>query len=198
MVTANALGGFEFTHRELRNLWTEGPRAVSVYESFAWFYAVNTGQISIRHGLRGANCALVGEQAAGLDAIGQARRCVRGGARLALAGGVDSALDPWGWVAQLSTGRVSKDPDPGRAYRPFDRTACGYLPGEGGPLDVAAAALAIRDGVIPATFGTSSVPSEYGLDLVTGCPRAGRPVSSALVLARGQGGFNAAVVLRAV
>ncbi len=301
VVTANALGGFDFTHRELRNLWSDGPRAVSVYESFAWFYAVNTGQISIRNGMRGPNCALVAEQAGGLDAIGQARRTIRRGAKLVLAGGVDSALDPWGWVAQLSCGRISRDPDPRRAYRPFDRTACGYLPGEGGallvleaavrrgarvygeiagyaanfdpppgsarppalrraielaladagleprdvsvvfadaagvpvldraeaaaisavfgprsvpvtapkaltgrlyagggPLDVAAAALSIRDGVIPATCATSSVPDEYGIDLVTGRPRAGQPVITALVLARGKCGFNAAIILRAV
>jgi act minimal PKS chain-length factor (CLF/KS beta) len=71
----------------------------------------------------------------------------------------------------------------------------------GGPLDVAAAALSIRDGVIPATFATSSVPDEYGIDLVTGRPRRSRPglpVTAALVLARGKGGFNAAIILRAV
>lgn len=53
IVTASASGGFEFTHREFRKLWSRGPEHVSVYESFAWFYAVNTGQISIRHGMRG-------------------------------------------------------------------------------------------------------------------------------------------------
>ena len=73
VVTANALGGFEFTHREFHKLWTEGPQTVSVYESFAWFYAVNAGQISIRHGMRGPSSALVTEQAGGLDAVGHAR-----------------------------------------------------------------------------------------------------------------------------
>ncbi len=63
VVTSNATGGFEFTHREIRKLWTEGPERVSVYESFAWFYAVNTGQISIRNGLRGPSGVLVAEQA---------------------------------------------------------------------------------------------------------------------------------------
>ena len=305
VVTSNALGGFEFTHNELRNLWAEGPDAVSVYESFAWFYAVNTGQIAIRNGLRGRNNTLVAEQAGGLDAIGHARRTIRRGVKLMLAGGVDSAFDPWGWVAQLSTGQISLDRDPRRAYRPFDGTACGYLPGEGGaflvleeagsaiargvdrvygeiagyastfdppatsarppalrraielaladaglqpadisvvfadaagipaldraeaaaisgvfgprsvpvtapkaltgrlyagggPLDVAAAALSIRDGVIPATAATSAVPDDYDIDLVVGHPRTGEAVTAALVLARGKCGFNSAVVLRAV
>ncbi|MEU1013219.1 ketosynthase chain-length factor [Streptomyces sp. NPDC005890] len=138
VVTSNALGGFEFTHRELAKLWSKGPEHVSVYESFAWFYAVNTGQISIRHGMRGPNKALVAEQAGGLDAIGHARRAVRQGTGLVVTGGVDSALDPWGWASQLSGGRVSAT-----SYRPFDVHADGYIPGEGGALlvmeDLAAA-----------------------------------------------------------
>ncbi|EFL22667.1 granaticin polyketide putative beta-ketoacyl synthase 2 [Streptomyces himastatinicus ATCC 53653] len=134
VVTANALGGFEFTHREFQKLWSQGPEFVSVYESFAWFYAVNTGQISIRHAMRGPSAALVAEQAGGLDALGHARRTVRRGTALVLSGGVDSALDPWGWASQLAGGRVSRVADPARAYLPFDAAACGYVPGEGGAL----------------------------------------------------------------
>ncbi|MFE4973306.1 ketosynthase chain-length factor [Kitasatospora sp. NPDC056651] len=134
VVTANASGGFDFTHREFKKLWSQGPEHVSVYESFAWFYAVNTGQLSIRHGMRGPSVALVAEQAGGLDALGQARRTVRAGVPLVVCGGVDSALDPWGWASHLSGGRVSVDPDPATAYRPFDARARGYLPGEGGAI----------------------------------------------------------------
>lgn len=304
VVTANAQGGFEFTHREFNKLWSQGSQAVSAYESFAWFYAVNTGQISIRNGMRGPSSAMVAEQAGGLDAIGHARRTIRRGAKLVLTGGVDSALDPWGWVSQLSSGRISHDPDLGRAYRPFDSTARGYLPGEGGailtlenaqsaderqaprrygeivgyastfdpppdsnrppalrraieqslldagmqpsdvdvvfadasgvadldraeakaltdvfgassvpvtapktltgrlyagggPLDVAAAALSMRHGVIPPTAATEDIPAEYGIDLVLGQSRA-CPIGTALILARGKGGFNSAIILRAV
>lgn len=132
VVTANACGGFDFTHREFRKLWSEGPKSVSVYESFAWFYAVNTGQISIRHGMRGPSSALVAEQAGGLDALGHARRTIRRGTPLVVSGGVDSALDPWGWVSQIASGRISTATDPDRAYLPFDERAAGYVPGEGG------------------------------------------------------------------
>jgi minimal PKS chain-length factor (CLF/KS beta) len=136
VVTANASGGFEFTHREFRKLWSLGPEHVSVYESFAWFYAVNTGQISIRHGMRGPSAALVAEQAGGLDALGQARRTVRGGVPLVVSGGVDSAFDPWGWISHLASGRIAMSPDPAAAYRPFDARAAGYVPGEGGAICV--------------------------------------------------------------
>ncbi|MFF0470881.1 ketosynthase chain-length factor [Micromonospora zamorensis] len=134
VVTANALGGFAFTHREFHKLWSQGPHYVSVYESFAWFYAVNTGQISIRNGMRGPSSAVVTEQAGGLDAIGHARRTIRLGTPLMLTGGVDSALDPWGWASHLSSGRVSLVDSADRAYLPFAADATGYLPGEGGAI----------------------------------------------------------------
>ncbi|MFG3157819.1 ketosynthase chain-length factor [Streptomyces sp. NPDC048219] len=303
VVTSTAQGGFDFTHREFRKLWSRGPEFVSVYESFAWFYAVNTGQISIRHAARGPSAALVAEQAGGLDAIGHARRTVASGTPLVLCGGVDSALDPWGWVSQLADQRVSTAADPERAYLPFDAEARGHVPGEGGamlivedaisaarrgapqvygeiagyaatfdpapgsgrppalgraarlaldqaglepadidvvfadgaarpeadraeatairelfgprgvpvtvpkallgrmcagggPADLVAALLALRDGVVPATRHTVRVPAPYEIDLVVGEPRDIHP-RSALVLARGRHGFNAAVVLTA-
>ncbi len=300
VVTASSSGGFEFGQRELEKLWSKGPEHVSAYQSFAWFYAVNTGQISIRHGMRGPGGVLVSDQAGGLDAIAHARRHVRRGTRLVVSGGVDSSLCPWGWVALLSSGGLSTRADPCRAYLPFDVEACGHVAGEGGaivvledgersgnatpygeiagygatfdpkpgtgrepglrraaelalveagltsgevdvvfadaagvpdldrseaeaiaklfgrggvpvtapktmtgrlysggaPLDVVAALLSIRDGVIPPTVHTTRPVPEYGIDLVTEA-RPG-PLRVALVLARGHGGFNSAMVVRAV
>jgi act minimal PKS chain-length factor (CLF/KS beta) len=134
VVTSNATGGFEFTHREFAKLWQEGPAAVSVYESFAWFYAVNTGQISIRHGMRGPGTVIVSEQAGGIDALGSARRLIQSGTKLILSGGVDSSFDPWGWVSHMASGRLSASSQPEDAYLPFDRRANGYVPGEGGAI----------------------------------------------------------------
>ncbi|MET9902809.1 ketosynthase chain-length factor [Streptomyces sp. NPDC006446] len=300
VMTASTCGGFEFGQDQLQNLWSKGSQYVSAYQSFAWFYAVNTGQISIRNGLRGPSGVVVSDQAGGLDALAHARRLVRKGSDLILSGGVDAAICPWGWAAQLTTGKLSREEHPERAYLPFDADASGYVPGEGGalliledadaarrrgaariygeisgygstfdprpgsgrepalrkaveialddaglapgqidvvfadaagvpeldrteadaitavfgpravpvtapktmtgrlgsgaaPLDVATALLAMRDGVIPPTANVTPAPG-YGLDLVT-APRH-TPVSTALVLARGHGGFNSALVLR--
>jgi len=135
VVTAAAGGGYEFGQRELTKLHGQGPDHVSAYQSFAWFYAVNTGQISIRNGLRGAGSVVVSEQAGGLDALAQARRQLRDeGTLLTLAGGVDSVLSPWAWVTHQSTGMMSRSTDPARAYLPFDGAANGYVPGEGGAV----------------------------------------------------------------
>jgi act minimal PKS chain-length factor (CLF/KS beta) len=301
VVTASSAGGFEFGQRELERFFGQGPQFMGAYMSFAWFYAVNTGQISIRHGLKGPGGVVVSDQAGGLDAIAQARRQLRRGSSLIACGGVDGSICPWGWVAQLTSGRISTSEDPAAAYLPFDSRAAGHVPAEGGAililedaeaaaergapqiygeiagyaatfdprpgsgrepalrravenaladaemdaheidvvfadaagtpeldlaeaevisavfggrpvpvtapktmlgrmyagaasLDVAAALLAIRDGVIPPTINVR--PSErYPIDLVVGAPRPA-PLRSALIVARGQGGFNSALVVR--
>jgi act minimal PKS chain-length factor (CLF/KS beta) len=134
VVTASSSGGFEFAQNELQKLWSKGPEYVSAYQSFAWFYAVNTGQISIRNGMRGPSGVLVTEQAGGLDAIAHGRRHIRKGTGLVVTGGVDASLCPWGMVSQMTSGRLSRSSDPERAYVPFDTSADGYVPGEGGAL----------------------------------------------------------------
>ena len=134
VITASSSGGFEFGEGELRNLWSKGGAYVSAYQSFAWFYAVNSGQLSIRHGLRGPSGVLVSEQAGGLDALADARRRIRKGSSVILSGGVDASICSWGWVAQLAGGRLSTASDPSRAYQPFDTGATGHVPGEGGAL----------------------------------------------------------------
>ncbi|MFF2578485.1 ketosynthase chain-length factor [Streptomyces goshikiensis] len=301
VVTAASAGGFEFGQRELEALWSKGGQHVSAYQSFAWFYAVNSGQISIRHGLRGPSGVLVTEQAGGLDAVAQARRQLRKGSQVMVTGGVDGSICPWGWTAHLTSGRLSTRDDPARAYLPFDADADGQVPGEGGailvledagtarargartygalagyaatfdpapgvpgepglrraaemaleqagvtpaevdvvfadgsgvpdqdrleaeaitkvfgpggvavtvpktmtgrlaaggaPLDLAAALLSVRDGVIPPTVNAGRLADGCDLDLVTEARRL--PVRTALVLARGYGGFNAAAVVTA-
>ncbi|MFD7107039.1 ketosynthase chain-length factor [Streptomyces celluloflavus] len=297
--TAGSFGGFEFGQRELEKLWSHGPAHVSAYMSFAWFYAVNSGQISIRHDMRGPSGVLVGDQAGGLDAVAQARRNVRKGTPLVVSGGMESSLCPYGWTARVSGGELSTGDDVHDAYRPFAAGARGHVPGEGGamlvvedgerarargarvygriagcgatfdpapereaepglrravedaladaglepsavgvvfadgwgtvaadrteakaingvfgpgavpvtvpktmtgrlnsgagPVDLAWALLAMRDGVIPPTVNVPEAASEYGIDLVTE-PRH-RNLDAALVLARGEGGFNSAMVL---
>ncbi len=134
VITASSAGGFEFGQRELQNLWSRGSGYVSAYQSFAWFYAVNTGQISIRNGMKGPSGVVVTDQAGGLDAVAHARRQIRKGSRLIVSGGVDGSICPWGWVAQLAGGRLSTGEDPGTAYLPFDARAAGHVAAEGGAI----------------------------------------------------------------
>lgn len=134
IVTASSAGGFEFGQRELEKFFGQGYEFMGAYMSFAWFYAVNSGQISIRHELKGPGGVLVTDQAGGLDAIAHARRQIRRGSKVIVSGGVDGAICPWGWVCQLTSGRLSTSDDPAAAYLPFDPRAAGHVPAEGGAI----------------------------------------------------------------
>ncbi|UVS78751.1 ketosynthase chain-length factor [Actinokineospora sp. UTMC 2448] len=188
VLTAASGGGFEFGQRELEALWGKDSTHVSAYQSFAWFYPVNSGQISIRHGLRGPGGAVVTEQAGGLDAIAMARRDIRCGTRAMVSGGVDGSLCPWSWLCQTRSGRLSPAVDADRAYLPFDADASGYVPGEGGAL------LVIED---PATAGECRYGEIAGY-AATFDPRpgSGRPpaLRRAVELALGDAGMDPAEV----
>jgi act minimal PKS chain-length factor (CLF/KS beta) len=77
------------------------------------------------------------------------------------------------------------------------KTMTGRLYAGGAALDVAAALMSIRDSVIPPAVGVERLAPDCPVDLVTDVPRETR-VRVALVVARGYGGFNAALVVRAV
>ncbi|MEZ3182565.1 ketosynthase chain-length factor [Streptomyces pimonensis] len=168
VVTAGASGGFEFGQRELQALWSRGSQYVSAYQSFAWFYAVNTGQISIRNGMRGPGGVVVADQAGGLDAVARARRQVRRGTPVMMTGAVDASLCPWGWVAWMAGGTLSTSDDPQHAYLPFDARANGGVPGEGGAL------LVLEDA---ATAYERGAPTVYGEILGYGATFDPRPGS---------------------
>jgi minimal PKS chain-length factor (CLF/KS beta) len=137
VVTASTSGGLEFGQRELQKLWSQGWNQVSAYMSFAWYYAVHTGQISIKNGARGPGGVLSSEQAGGLDALAFARRKVRAGTSVMVTGGVDGMICPYGIAIQSASGEVSPCADIHAAYLPFDKHASGHVPGEGGAILIA-------------------------------------------------------------
>jgi act minimal PKS chain-length factor (CLF/KS beta) len=154
IVTASSAGGFEFGQRELEKFFGQGYEFMGAYMSFAWFYAVNSGQISIRHQLKGPGGVLVTDQAGGLDAIAHARRQIRRGSKVIVSGGVDGAICPWGWVCQLTSGRLSTSDDPAAAYLPFDPRAAGHVPAEGGAILILEDAEAARERGARQVYGT--------------------------------------------
>ncbi|MEU1180041.1 ketosynthase chain-length factor [Streptomyces sp. NPDC005820] len=149
VVTAASSGGTEFGQHEMENLYRQGSSWVGAYQSIAWFYAATTGQVSIRHGMRGPCGVICCEQAGGLDALGQSRRLLNSGSRLVLSGGTDASLCPYGLVAQLSSGKLSTEDDPARAYLPFDAAASGFVPGEGGAMLVVESAESAQGRGVP-------------------------------------------------
>jgi len=135
VITASSSGGNEFGQREIQSLWAKGPRFVGAYQSIAWFYAATTGQISIKHGMKGACGVIVSEQAGGLDAIAAAARQIRRGeVDAVLTGGTEAPVGPYAITCQQHNCLMAEGDDPETAYRPFSADAHGYVPGEGGAI----------------------------------------------------------------
>ena len=132
VITASSSGGNEFGQREIQALWKKGPVFVGAYQSIAWFYAATTGQISIKHGMKGPSGVVLAEGAGGLEALAHSRRTIRR-AWTAVSGGVEAPIGRRDHC-QLGTGFLSTAQDPAAAYRPFDARANGYVPGEGGAI----------------------------------------------------------------
>jgi act minimal PKS chain-length factor (CLF/KS beta) len=134
VITASSSGGNLFGQREIESLWSKGPEHVTAYQSIAWFYAATTGQISIRHGMKGPCGVVVAEQAGGLDALGLSRRALRSGSRVVVTGGTEAPVGPYALTCQIASGLLSTDPDPATAFRPFAPDSTGHVPGEGGAI----------------------------------------------------------------
>ncbi|MFC8389735.1 beta-ketoacyl-[acyl-carrier-protein] synthase family protein [Streptomyces sp. NPDC057238] len=135
VMVGNILGGWEFAERELRNLWTDGPRAVSPYQATAWFPAAPQGNICIDQGVKGPARTFVADRASGAYAlIGGAEALLRDRADVVIAGGVEAPLSPYGWLCLETSGLGAKARGtlaPDELYRPFDAGHGGSVFGEG-------------------------------------------------------------------
>ena len=115
-------------------LHLKGPRRISPFFIPMSLINLASGQVSIRHGFKGPNHAVVTACATGAHAIGDAARIIKyGDADVMVAGGAESAVVPvgiGGFVAcrALSTGF---NDEPERASRPYDKDRDGFVMGEG-------------------------------------------------------------------
>jgi 3-oxoacyl-(acyl-carrier-protein) synthase len=134
VMVGNVLGGWEFAERELRDLWTQGPRKVSPYQATAWFPAAPQGNICIQYGIRGRARTFVCDRASGAYALIHGAETIRRGhADVVLAGGTEQPLSPYAWLCCQTGGFLTPlgNRDPQHAYRAFDRRHGGTVIGEG-------------------------------------------------------------------
>jgi minimal PKS chain-length factor (CLF/KS beta) len=151
-ITASSSGGNEFGQKEIQALWGKGPKFVGAYQSIAWFYAATTGQISIRYGLKGPCGVVIAEGAGGLESLQHARRTIRRGVDTIVAGGTEGPIGPYALTCQMGNGYLSTAAQVADAYRPFDRRANGYIPGEGGAIVLVESAARAQERGAPQTY----------------------------------------------
>jgi len=130
---ASGIGGFSTIEREHKALIDGGPRRISPFFIPAAIINLAAGQVSIRFGAKGPNSATCTACSASAHAIGDAFEIIRrNDADVMIAGGSEAAITPLG-VGGFAAMRAlsTRNDDPQRASRPFDKDRDGFVMGEG-------------------------------------------------------------------
>ncbi len=136
VIVGTAIGGITTLVAEYDTLLAKGPARVSPFLMPMMLSDMTSGQLSIKLGAKGVNYALISACASGADSIGEAANIIRrGDADIALAGGTEAAITPI-CMAGFSAAKAltTRNDDPARASRPFDRTRDGFVMAEGAGL----------------------------------------------------------------
>ncbi|HEX2035949.1 MAG TPA: beta-ketoacyl-ACP synthase II [Chloroflexota bacterium] len=129
----SGMGGLVTLTEQFEVLRRRGPERVSPFLVPMMICDMASGQISITLGARGPNLAIVSACATGAHAIGEAAALIqRGGADIMIAGGSEAVITPIG-VAGFAAAKAlsTRNDEPARASRPFDRERDGFVMGEG-------------------------------------------------------------------
>jgi 3-oxoacyl-[acyl-carrier-protein] synthase II len=134
VLIGSGIGGLGGIYDAAVTLHDRGPRRISPFFIPGRLINLAGGQVSIAHGLKGPNHAVVTACSTGAHAIGDAGRLIAlGDAKVMVAGGAESAVNRLalaGFAAcrALSTGFNDR---PTQASRPYDRDRDGFVMGEG-------------------------------------------------------------------
>jgi 3-oxoacyl-[acyl-carrier-protein] synthase II len=130
---ASGIGGFSTIEREHKALLEGGPRRISPFFIPASIINLAAGQVSIRFSAKGPNSATCTACSASAHAIGDAFEIIRrNDADVMIAGGSEAAITPMG-VGGFAAMRAlsTRNDEPSRASRPFDKDRDGFIMGEG-------------------------------------------------------------------
>jgi 3-oxoacyl-[acyl-carrier-protein] synthase II len=133
VLIGSGIGGMETFETQHTVLLEKGPGRVSPFFIQMMISDMAAGQVSIQYGLKGPNFGTVSACASGAHAIGEALRLLRAGdADVIIAGGAEASITPMA-IAGFNSARAlsTRNDDPHRASRPFDRDRDGFVIGEG-------------------------------------------------------------------
>ena len=133
VITGCGLGGLSTLENNCVTLKSRGPRRVSPFFIPMMIGNMAPGMISIHFGAKGPNASIATACAAGTHAVGDSFKIIRcGEADAMITGGVESVVNPtciagFNAMKALST----RNDEPEKASRPFDRDRDGFVIGEG-------------------------------------------------------------------
>jgi 3-oxoacyl-[acyl-carrier-protein] synthase II len=133
VLVGSGIGGIQTTEQQLKILAEKGPRRVSPFLVPALIANMASGYISILLGLRGPNSTVVTACASSTHAIGDAWHIIRrGDAEIMLAGGAEAAISHLAFSGFSAARALStRNDQPEKASRPFDKERDGFVMGEG-------------------------------------------------------------------
>src|SRR2546421_5126533 len=133
VVIGSGIGGIETLEEENKVLIERGVSRVSPFTVPRLMVNAASGNVSIRYGIHGPNTAVATACATGSNAIGDAARYIEHDqADVMIAGGSEAALCSLGMGSFCAARALStRNEDPQRASRPWDRDRDGFVMGEG-------------------------------------------------------------------
>lgn len=134
----SGVGGAETMIEQYEVLRTKGARRVSPFLIPMMIVDMAAGQVSIDLGAKGPNLAPVSACATGTHAIGDAFKLIeRGAADVMFAGGAEGSVFPL-TIAGFNSAKAlsTRNDEPERASRPFDKDRDGFVMGEGAGIVV--------------------------------------------------------------
>lgn len=133
VIVGSGIGGLHAIEHYHSVLLEKGPKRITPFFIPMLIVNLASGQISMKFGAKGPNSAVATACATGSHAIGDAFKIIqRGDADIMIAGGTEAVITPLGIggfnaMKALST----RNEEPEKASRPFDRDRDGFIMGEG-------------------------------------------------------------------
>lgn len=133
VIIGSAVGGFNTFEKNHIAMINRGPTKGSPFTVPMLIPDMAAGRVSIRHGFKGVNKAVVSACATGSHSIGDAFRSIQyGDADAVVAGGCEATITTLG-IGSFTTARTlsKRNDEPEKASRPYDKDRDGFVMGEG-------------------------------------------------------------------
>ena len=138
VIVGTGLGGLSSIEKYHTILMERGPQRVTPFFIPMLIANEASGHIAMRFGAKGPNLCVVTACATGAHSIGDAFRCIQyGDADAIIAGGVEATITPLAVAGFNSMKALStRNAEPERASRPFERDRDGFVMGEGAAVTI--------------------------------------------------------------
>src|SRR5881392_3064493 len=138
VIVSSGIGGLKTLEDQFSVLMNKGPQRVSAFTIPMLISNMASGLISMEYGLQGPNLCIVTACATSNNAIGESWRIIKfGDADMFLAGGAEASIVAIGLAGFSAMKALStRNDEPERASRPFDRDRDGFVMGEGAGIVV--------------------------------------------------------------